>query len=116
MLYIHQCSVHIQNKPGPDLYIADWLSQQNHMEKRNQQIAGLSICIHTINKTVDIPVCILIENIRAATNEDAELQMLQAHIIKVRPQNKDETEHNVGRYQQIRHDLAMTGGMVLKGK
>ena len=30
ILYIHQYSMYILYKPGPELYIADWLSHHNH--------------------------------------------------------------------------------------
>ena len=67
MLCINKDSLPILYKTGPDLYIADWLSWHNHMEIRDKKIAGMSISIHTINAVVDIPVCILIGDITAAT-------------------------------------------------
>ena len=69
-------------KPGPDLYIVDWLSWHNNTENRDQEMAGMSITMHTIGIVGDIRVCTLIEDIRAAVSEDAELQMLQEHITK----------------------------------
>ena len=38
MLLIHQYSMHIFYKPGPDLYIADRLSHHNHADKMDQEI------------------------------------------------------------------------------
>ena len=76
----------------------------------------MSINIHTINTAVYIPVCMSIEDIRAEMSEDAELQMLQAHIIKEWPQNKGEIESSLGGYWPIRHNLAMIDGVTLKGK
>ena len=73
VLYINQNSKHILYKPGLDLYIADWLSYHNPTENRDQEIAGVSISILRISTAVDIPVCISIEDIRAATGEDTEL-------------------------------------------
>ena len=78
----------ILDKPGLDLYIASWVSWHNHIESRDQEIVGMSISKHTIHTLVDIPVCTLIEDIRAAVSEDVELQILQAHIIKFWLQNK----------------------------
>ena len=68
--------MHMLYKPGPELYAVDSLSQHNHTENRDQEIAGMNIGIHTISTVVDIPVFTSIEDIRAATNEVAELQLL----------------------------------------
>ena len=116
MLHLHQDSVHKLYKLGPDLYVTDLLFHHNYMKKRGKEIAGMSISIHTLSTAVDVPVCTLIEDIRAAMKEDAELQILQAHIIKGWPQNKDETESNVGGFWPIRHDLAMVNGVAMKCK
>ena len=45
-----------------------------------------------MSTAVDIQVCTLIEDIRATMSKDAELQMLQAHIIKGWSQTKNEKE------------------------
>ena len=116
MLHIYQYSVHIPNKPGPDLYIADWLSHHNHLENRNWEIAGMSINIYRINTKIDIPVYMSIEDVRAAVSEDTELQMLQTLIIRGLPQNKEELEPSLDSYWPIRLDLAMTDGVVMNGK
>ena len=104
MLCMHKYSICIQYKPGPDLYIADWLSCHNHTENRDQEIAGMSIGMHKVTTVVDF------------MSEDTELQMLQAHIIKRWPQNKDEIRPSLGRDWPIRHALAMINGAVMKGK
>ena len=38
MLHIHQYSVWIFYKPGPELYLVDWLSCHNDMENKDQEI------------------------------------------------------------------------------
>ena len=116
MLHINQYSVCILYMPGPDLYILDWLSHHNHTKNRDQEIAGMSFSIHTLSKAIDVPVCTLIEDIRTATIEDAELPMLQTHIIRRWPQNKDDLEPSLGGYQPIRHDLTTIDGVAMKGK
>ena len=68
------------------IYIVDWLSCHNNTENRDQETAGMSISIHTISIVEDVLVFILIGDIRAAMSEDAELQMLQTHIIRSWPQ------------------------------
>ena len=93
-------------KPDPDLYIADWLSHYNHTENRNQEITGMSISINKISTVVDFPICTLIEDIRAAMSEDAELQMPQTHITRGWPQNKDQLQPSFSGYVPLRYDLA----------
>ena len=67
MLYINQYSVHILYKPGPELYIADWLSCHNHVEDQDQEITNMNVRIHTINTAVNVNICTSVENIKAIT-------------------------------------------------
>ena len=92
ILCIHQFSVHTLYKPGPELYIADWLSCHNHTETKDKEISDINISRHTINTTVDNPISNWIEGIKAATNENAELQMLKQYIIRGRSHTKNEVE------------------------
>ena len=69
--------------------------------KWDQNIADMSINLHAMNPVVDIPVCTSIEDIKAAIIEDTELQMVQAHIIRGWPNNKDELEPSLDRYWPI---------------
>ena len=77
MLHIHQYSVH---KPGAELYIANWMLHNNHVENKNQEVADRNISLHTISAIVDIPICTSIKDIKVATEENAELQMLRRYI------------------------------------
>ena len=73
-----------------------WLSHHYHTENRDQEIAGMSISIHTISTAVHVLLITSIEDIRAAKSEYAELQMLQVHIIRGWLQNKDKWEPSLG--------------------
>ena len=75
----------------------------------------MTISIHAISTSVDIQVCTWIENIRATISEYTDLQMLQAHM-RGWPQNKENLEPGLGGYWPIRHNLAMSNGVVMKGK
>ena len=88
MLLIHQYRVYIIYKPGLDLYIADWLSRNNDTEDRDQEIIGMSINVNAIITTINMPVCTSIEDIHAATHEDAHLQKLKSGIIHDWPHTK----------------------------
>ena len=48
MLNMHNYIVHIIYDHGPDLYIMDFLSHNNHTENKDQQIAEMSITITAI--------------------------------------------------------------------
>ena len=41
LLRIHQYHVKIINKPGPDLFMVDWLSRHNHKEDKAEEIEGM---------------------------------------------------------------------------
>ena len=77
MLCIHQYWVYIIYKPGPDLYIADWLSRNNHTEGKDQEITGININMNAISTTGNNPGCTSIEDMQASTHEDAHLQKLK---------------------------------------
>ena len=63
MLCIQQYSMHIFYKPGPELYIVDRLSYNNHAENRDQEIIGMNVTMHALNTVVDIPTCTSMDNI-----------------------------------------------------
>ena len=73
ILGIHHNRVHIIYKPGPDLYIIDWLSCNNHTEERDQKIAGMSVNMNSTSTSVNVPVCTSKEDKQAAAHEDAHL-------------------------------------------
>ena len=91
-LHIHQSNVCILYMLVPDLYILDWLSHHNHTEEKVQQIAGMNINIHTFGMAIIIPVCTFVEGIRNAMSTDAELQVVQAYILRGWLQNKNDLE------------------------
>ena len=80
MLHTNQYNMHILFKPGPELYIADWLSHSNHIEDMNQEIIEINVNIPTISTTVDIQICTSIEEKRTAISQDVDLQLLKTHI------------------------------------
>ena len=43
LLKIHQYRVQIIYKPGPEIFIADWLLRHNHMEGKDKPIKGMDI-------------------------------------------------------------------------
>ena len=115
MLHTHQYILHILYKPCLELYIADWVSCHNLIENQDQEIPGMNVSIHTIITSVDITICTSIEDIKAATEEDAELQILQMYIITGWPHSRKAVEPGAEKYWPLRHELTMIDGIVMKG-
>ena len=103
-------------KHGAELYITDWLSHHNHTENKDQKNSDMNISLHMVNMTVDIPICTSIEDIKAVTDKDVELQMLKAHIIKGWSHTKEGLQPGVEKYWLITHEHKMTDCIVMKGK
>ena len=68
MLRIHQYKLIIIYKPGPDLFMVDRLSRQNHNENKDKEITGMQININAIQSTTNIPECITMLELQAATS------------------------------------------------
>ena len=56
LLRIHQYRLRIIYKLGPDLFIADRTSRQNHSENKDEEISAMQLSINTIQMTNNIPV------------------------------------------------------------
>ena len=48
----------------PDLFIADWLSQQNHTEDKDGKISGVKIDTDVIHTTWVTPECMSMQNMQ----------------------------------------------------
>ena len=57
LLKIHQYRVQIIYKPGPEIFIADWLLRHNHAEGKDKAIKGMDIWVDTIQSATDMPEC-----------------------------------------------------------
>ena len=86
------------------------------MKNKDEEMSVMSISIHTLNMAIDVPVSSLVEDIGNAMGIDAELQMLKTYIIRGMLQKKDDLQSTLGGYWPIRHELAMIGGITMKGK
>ena len=73
LLKIHQYRVHIIYKPGPEIFIADWLSQHNNEEGKDKPIKDMDIRIDPIQSATDIPECMSIAQIQQASTQDDHL-------------------------------------------
>ena len=86
---IHQYRVQIIYKPGPKIFIADWLSQHNHKEGKDKSIRDMDIRIDAIQSVTDIPECISIKQIQQTSVQDKLLQCLKNSIIVGWPSTMD---------------------------
>ena len=78
LLKIHQYRVQILYKPGPYIFITDWLSQHNHKEGKDKPIKDMDIRIDAIQSVTDIPKCISVKEIQQTSAQDEHLQCLKA--------------------------------------
>ena len=66
LLKIHQYRVQIIYKPGPDIFIADWLSRHNHVEGKDQLIKGMEIWVDIIQTVTDMLECLSMTELQQA--------------------------------------------------
>ena len=88
VLRIHQYRVRTIYKPEPDLFIADWLSRQNHKEKKDAEMPGIQLNIDAIQTTTNIPGCKTVHELQQVMSHVEHLQCLNDHIIQGWPQSR----------------------------
>ena len=77
LLKIHQYRVQIIYKPGPDIFIADWLSRHNHVEGKDKPIKDMDIQVDAIQSATDMLECVSVTGIQQASMQDDHLQKLK---------------------------------------
>ena len=90
LLKIHQYRVSILYRPGPDLFITNWVSGQNNKENKDDEIPSMKINVNVIDRTNDIPNCMTTQEIQQATIKDSYLQQLRQHIMRGWPESRNE--------------------------
>ena len=76
-LKIHQYRVQIIYKPGPEIFIADWLLRHNHTEGKDKPIKGMEIQMDAIQTVTDMPECVSMAEIQQASSLNNHLQQLK---------------------------------------
>ena len=114
LLKIHQYRVQVIYKPGPDIFIADWLSRHNHAEGKDQLIKGVELWVDIIQTTTDMPECLSMTDLQQVLSQDSHIQKLKHFIITGWPNSKDEVSKELKPYWSYRDKLAVIHGMVLK--
>ena len=58
----------------------------------------MNVSVHAIRTSVDILIYTTIDDIQAATRQDADLQRLKSYIIQGWPHTQDEVQHGMQKY------------------
>ena len=89
LLKIHQYRVQIIYKPGPDIFIADWLSRHNHTEGKDQPIKGMEVWVDVIQTATDMPESLSMTELQQVLSQNDHLHKLKNIIIAGWPDSKD---------------------------
>ena len=103
-------------KPGPDIFIADWLSRHHHVEGKDKPIEDMDIQVDAIQSTTDIPECVSMAEIQQALVQDDHLQELKNFIISGWPDMNDKLHADLRPYWLYGGELAVMDGIILKGR
>ena len=72
-------------KPGPQLFIAEWLSKNNHYEGKHEKIPGIVLNINVIVVCTDIQECMMAKEIIYTKQDDNHLSALTPYVIHGSP-------------------------------
>ena len=116
LLKLHQYRVQVIYKPGPDIFIADWLSRHNHVEGKDQPIKEMELWVDVIQTTTDMSECLSMTDLQQASSQDSHIKKLKYFIITGWPNSKDEASEEFKPYWSYRDELAVIDSMVLKSR
>ena len=108
--------VQIIYKPGPDIFIADWLLRHNHTEGKDKLIKGMELLVDIIQTATDMPECLSMTELPQALSQDNHLQKLKHFIITCWPNRKVEISAELKLYWSYRDELVVIDGVILKDR
>ena len=115
LLKIHQYRVQILCKPGPEIFIAYWLSWHNHEEGKDEPIwdMDMSRCHAKCNRHSGMHL-----HFTDSAHNDTGWTSSKSKNIIIRgwPSTKDELHINTRPYWCYRYDLAVIDGVIMKGR
>ena len=114
LLRIHPYRVKIKYKLRPDLFIADWLSRQNHNKNlcRNTQ----HVVKHQCNTdSYDHTTVHDKHYIQQAMSQDQHLQCLKDYIIQGWLESRDQIPQDIRTYCTFRDKMAVIDGIIIQG-
>ena len=98
LLKIHQYRVQVIYKPGPEIFIADWLLRHNHTDGKDKPIKGMDVLVDAIQTTIDMLECVSVAEIQQVSSLDNHLQQLKGIIITGWPDSRDELHADLQPY------------------
>ena len=113
---IHQYSVQIIYKPGPEIFIAGWLLRHNHTGGKDKPIKDMDVWVDVIQSVIDMPESISMAEIQQASAQDDHLQQLKSFLIAGWPDTKDELHADLRPYWAYRDELVVIDGIKCKGR
>ena len=116
LLRRHQYGIRILCKPGPEIFIADWLSHQNCKENKDQAKIGMDVTVDAIQTSMNVPECMSVQQIQQATLQDEHLQQLKGYITAGWQESKDKLHQDIRVYWSFRDDMAVIYSNILKGR
>ena len=79
LLCIHQYNIKILNRPGLQLFVADWLCRHNHKLNKDKEVARISISINVMETCANIPGCITAEEMQLVFKENEHIGLLSEY-------------------------------------
>ena len=116
LLRIHQYWVRILYKLGLEIFIADWLSQHNHMENKDEAIQGMDVKVDAVQTSTNVPECMSIQKMQCTTAQDEHLQWLKGYINAGWPESKDHLHQDIRASWPFKDDMAVINGVILRGR
>ena len=99
-----------------EIFIADWLSQQNHTENKDEAIHDIDIRVDAIQMSTNVPECMSIQQIQQATAQDEQLQWLRGYIIVGWPEGKEHLHQDMRAYWPFKDNMAVIDLVIMKGR
>ena len=101
---------------GPDLFMEDWLSRQNHDENKDAKIISMQFNINAIQTTTYIPECMTMHEMQQAMSQDQHLEHLKDFIIKGWSENRVQITQDIRTYWIFRDDMEVNDRVIIKGR
>ena len=102
-------------KPGPDIFIAEWLSRQKHSKDKDAEILGLQLGINIIQTTTNISECMTIHELQEVTCQDKHMWCLKEYIIQDWPEYRDHVQQDMRSYWTLTYYRAVIHWVIMKG-
>ena len=103
-------------KPGPDLFIVDWLSRQNPSEDKDAEIPGMQLSINAMQTTTNIPGSMIMYELQQVTFQDQDLECLKEYLKHSWPEHRDQIQQDIRPYWTFQNDMAVIDWVNLKGR